>query len=164
MRRSSRSRWLSGIGAVVLIGGLALANYGSGVPPAEAKPGDGTGTDTQNWDTNISSAKRFTVLAAFGGAAVRDHNTGLVWEQAPDATVAIWGLATGYCVNKTVGGTRGWRLPSVVELASLIDPSLPAPYVPASVFIIGNFAGGHPGVLPAPYWSATSQFYDPAFA
>jgi hypothetical protein len=30
MMRSSRSKWISGIGAVVLIGGLVLANYGSG--------------------------------------------------------------------------------------------------------------------------------------
>jgi hypothetical protein len=34
----------------------------------------------------------------------------------------------------------------VAELASLIDPSLPAPFVPASVFT---------DVQPAHYWSAT---------
>jgi len=47
----------------------------------------------------------------------------------------------------SVGGMRGWRLPSVVELASLIDPSLPAPYVPAPMFT---------GVQQNSYWSATS--------
>jgi hypothetical protein len=41
---------------------------------------------TQNWDKNLPSASRFTVLANFGGAAVRDNNTGLVWEQAADGT------------------------------------------------------------------------------
>ena len=158
MRRSSRSKWVSGIGAVVLIGGLVLANYGSGVPPAEAKPGDG---DDFNWDTNNPSAKRFTVLAAFGGAAVRDNNTGLVWEQAPDTTPRKWQNfgtplgATNYCVNKTVGGTVGWRLPSVAELKSVQDPSLPAPFVPASVFT---------GVQSANYWSATTLADNPASA
>jgi hypothetical protein len=151
MRRSSRSKWVSGIGAVVLIGGLVLANYGSGVPPAEAKPGDG---DDFNWDTNNPSAKRFTVLAAFGGAAVRDNNTGLVWEQAPDTTPRKWQNfgtplgATNYCVNKTVGGTVGWRLPSVAELKSVQDPSLAATaFVPASVVT---------GVQFGFYWSATT--------
>ena len=89
-----------------------------------------------------------------------DQNTGLVWEQAPDATTRIWATATNYCVNKTVGGTRGWRLPSVVELASLIDPSLPAPFVPASAFTIG----GSPGVQSAFYWSASSGSVGPTGA
>ncbi|HEV8328277.1 MAG TPA: DUF1566 domain-containing protein [Nitrospiraceae bacterium] len=54
--------------------------------------------------------------------------------------------ATNYCVKKPVGGTRGWQLPSVAELASLIDPSLPAPFVPGNVFA---------GVQSSSYWSAT---------
>ena len=174
--RSSRSRWISGIGTVVLIGGLVLANYGGGVTPAEAhgdppKPnpfrqildkldeilaaitggGEG-GNHTLRWDTNNPSATRFTT--AFPGA-VLDKNTGLVWEQAPDTTAKFWGPATTDCVNKTVGGTRGWRLPSVVELASVQDPSLPSPFVPASVFT---------GVQSAYYWSATTKADSPAFA
>ena len=34
---------------------------------------------TQNWDKNLPSSSRFTVLADFGGAAVRDkqHRTGV---------------------------------------------------------------------------------------
>ena len=89
---------------------------------------------TQNWDKNLPSNSRFTVLAAFGGAAVRDNNTGLVWKQAPNATLRDWASATGDCVQKAVGGTFGWRLPSVVELKSVQDPSLPPPYVPNNVF------------------------------
>lgn len=46
------------------------------------------------------------------------------------------------------GGTRGWRLPSVAELASLIDPSLPAPFVPGTVFT---------EVQSADYWSASTD-------
>ena len=172
---SRSSRWVSAIGAVLVGGGLVIASYGSGVTPAAAAPpannpgnpfqaildkldqvlaaitgGAGAGNHTLRWDTNNPSASRFTT--AFPGA-VLDQNTGLVWEQAPDATTRIWATATNYCVNKTVGGTRGWRLPSVVELASLIDPSLPAPFVPASAFTIG----GSPGVQSAFYWSATTN-------
>lgn len=174
MIRSSRSRWLSGIGAVVLIGGLVLANYGSGGTPAEAagitlvnpfpiiieklnqilaklNAGGGEGNHTLRWDTNNPSASRFTT--AFPGA-VLDKNTGLVWEQAPDATGKAWATATLDCVNKTVGGTVGWRLPSVVELKSVQDPLLPAPFIPASVFT---------GVQAAGYWSATTNASSPLF-
>ena len=105
----------------------------------------GQGNHTLRWDTNNASATRFTT--AFTGA-VLDKNTGLVWEQAPDATPRNWATALEYCLNRDVGGTRGWRLPSVVELVSLIDPSLPAPFVPGTVFT----GVQSDGVL---YWSAT---------
>ena len=109
--------------------------------------GGEAGNYTTRWDSNKPSASRFTVLAEFGGAAVRDNNTGLVWEQTP-SMVFDWTSARFQCLNKAVpavGGTRGWRLPSVTELASLVDPSLGPPYVPP-VFtgVTGN------------YWSATS--------
>jgi hypothetical protein len=43
----------------------------------------------------------------------------------------------------------------VVELASLIDPSLPPPFVPKGVFT---------GVHPFAYWSATTWSNDPTRA
>jgi len=184
MRRSSRSKWLSGIGAVVLIGGLVLANSGSGVTPAAAAPAPpnpftviidklnqilalltgaaGQGNHTLRWDTNNPSATRFTT--AFPGA-VLDNNTGLVWEQAPDGTLRNWATATAYCVNKKVGDTVGWRLPSVVELKSVQDGSTGAvaPFVPASAFTLST-SNATPGVQSADYWSATTNAGNPAFA
>ena len=91
--------------------------------------------------------QRFVVLAAFANEAVLDKNTGLVWEQAPDATTWNWDLATSYCANKSVGGTVGWRLPSMIELKSVQDPSLAPPFVPGSVFT---------NVQSATFWSASS--------
>ena len=185
MMRSRWSKWLSGVGGVVLIGGLVLANYGGGVTPAEAhhsyqnpfkqilsklnlileklntpggasssSTGGGAGNQSLRWDTN-NPALRFTVLADFGGAAVRDNNTGLVWEQSP-STMPTWSEARLQCLNKAVpavGGTRGWRLPSVVELVSLIDPSLIMPSSGIPPIVPGVFTG----VQPATYWSATAN-------
>jgi hypothetical protein len=181
MMRDKRSKWLSGVGGAVLIGGLALATYGGEVTSAEAHnrpnhyqnpfrqimdklneilaklPNGGTGGGsaatspagnyTMRWDAKNPSTSRFTVLTDFGGAAVRDNNTGLVWEQSP-ATMATWTDARLQCINKPVGGTRGWRLPSVAELASLIDPTLPAPFVPAVFTGVEQMA---------PYWTATAN-------
>lgn len=178
MVRSSRSRWLSGIGAVVLIGGLVLANYGRGATPAEAtgtfvnpfpiiidklnqilaklSTSGGEGNHTLRWDQNLPAAKRFVLLAAFNNEAVLDKNTGLVWERVPDAADLVWTIQTFNCINKKVGGTRGWRLPSVAELVSLIDPLLPKPFVPADIF---------PDVPPLGlFWSATTHGEDHTLA
>ena len=120
MMRSKWSKWLSGVGGALLVGGLVLANYGGGVTPAEAhhryyqnpfkqilskldailkilnspntgggstpspSTGGGVGYQSLSWDThNQSAALRFTVLADFGNAAVKDNDTGLVWEKLP---------------------------------------------------------------------------------
>src|SRR5436309_3121868 len=88
------------VGAMVLSAGLALMTDRAGADP----PTKSGSTATENWDGNLPSASRFTVLTAFASAAVRDNNTGLVWEQAPDAANRTWGQATSYCVNKNVGG------------------------------------------------------------
>ena len=158
-----RNAWSSRIGMVTLVGvmvlsaGLVLPSNRALAEKDDKDRDSATGLSgvTQNWDKNLPSASRFTVLAAFGGAAVRDNNTGLVWEKAPDTTVRSWGDSTFYCINKNVGGTRGWRLPSVAELVSLIDPSLPAPFVPVSVFT---------GAQLDVYWSATTSADFPADA
>jgi hypothetical protein len=95
-----RHAWVSRVGIITLVGGLCLAGSGLGVTHAAATVPpvleDALASVTQNWDKNLPSASRFTVLAAFGGAAVRDNNTGLVWEKAPDTTVRSWGDSTFY--------------------------------------------------------------------
>ncbi len=172
------------LGALVL-GGVLVASVGGGVAPAGAAP-DTTSSiiigklnqilalltgaagqqnnHTLRWDTNNPSATRFTVLAAIPGA-VLDNNTGLVWEQAPDGTPRNWATATAYCVNKKVGDTVGWRLPSVVELKSVQDGATgaAAPFVPASAFTLST-SDTTPGVQSAFYWSATSNAEFPTFA
>jgi len=122
--------FVSGCGSGGGDGASALA---ASPPPADSLITTLQGL-TQNWDKNLPSSSRYTVLAAFNNEAVRDNNTGLVWEQAPDAVQRTWRSAKDYCLQKTVGGTAGWRLPSVVELMSVRDPSLPIPFVPGSVF------------------------------
>jgi hypothetical protein len=118
-------------------------------PPADAINSALQGV-TQNWDKNLPSSSRYTVLAAFNNQAVRDNNTGLVWEQTPDTATMNWATAQAHCAKRNTGGTQGWRLPSAIEVRSLLDYSLPAPFVPASVFSIQS---GY-------FWSGTSQVSD----
>lgn len=117
--------------------------------------GGGSATDlsgvTQNWDKVLPADTRFVILPAFNNAAVRDNETGLVWEKAPSLTSAAdWVQANSNCIDKSIANRKGWRLPSAVELATLIDMSQTNPTLPT----------GHPFTLPGTsFWSATT--YEP---
>ena len=92
-----------------------------------------------------------------GGAAVLDRETGLVWEQSPDTTGRNWYSALAYCYKKSLGNRKGWRLPTVEELTSLIDPTQIDLALPS----------GHPfsSNVDVPYhWSATTYAGDTAQA
>jgi hypothetical protein len=132
--------------AAVLLVALSFGHtIVSAAPPAKE---DSLLGITQNWDKVLPAAQRFTVLAGFNNEAVRDNQTGLVWEKSPATTTVVQNVATGTCINKTVGLQKGWRLPSIPELASLIDPSNSNPTLPT----------GHPflNVQPSLYWSAST--------
>ena len=108
----------------------------------------------QNWSRKLPSASRFTVLSDFGNAAVRDDETGLVWEKTLDTSEVSWADARAACADKDVGGRKGWRLPSISELASLVDPSMKT----GSTLPLNHpFANAHSEV----YWSATTMAGNP---
>lgn len=123
---------------------LSTADH-SGLPPAWDKvlPADDPGGACP------SNSSRFTCV--MGGLAVRDNETGLVWEQSPNTTLRSWSLTLNHCANRKTGERMGWRLPSAPELASLVDPNNPGgdPDLPP----------GHPfnNILLNDYWSATTN-------
>jgi hypothetical protein len=102
-----------------------------------------------SWGEPIQDPSRFVVLASYNNEAVYDQETGLVWELAPSTTVQTWANAQVGCTNKPVGNRKGWRLPTVQELGSLLDPTVPFPELPLP-------AGNPFTVLGAPYWSGTT--------
>lgn len=57
-----------------------------------------------------------------GDGTVRDSMTGLVWQQAAPALEMNLAAATTYCADLSLPGGP-WRLPSVLELLTLIDLS-----------------------------------------
>jgi len=120
---------------------------------------------TPSWDQSIpctaaTNCSRFVVLSNFDNAAVLDRETGLVWERSPSTAVYPWSsgstsLTAGYhcLLEVTLGGRIGWRLPTVNELASLVDKtSSSSPTLPP----------GHPfqnvlfGSAFDDYWTATT--------
>ena len=140
-------------GLCVLVGSLVTSGAGVSSVFADSSADPNPTTDvsqlTQNWDKKLPSASRFTILSAFGGAAVRDDETGLVWEKTLETNEVSWADARAACADKDVGGRKGWRLPSIFELASLMDLSMSTgPTLPL----------GHPftNVQLDVYWSATT--------
>lgn len=79
--------------------------------------------------------------------AALDRETGLVWEKSPGPGLSAWPESLYACANKFLGGRYGWRLPTIEELASLLDPFAGLPALPA----------GHPftNIQNNPYFSAT---------
>jgi hypothetical protein len=108
------------------------------------------------WGEPINTPDRFVVLASYNNQAVYDGETGIVWEQAPSGALQRWQDAQIYCGTKMVGNRFGWRLPTVQEQASLVDPTQTAPpFLPA----------GHPfSVSGLSYWTATTWGGNTAYA
>jgi len=98
--------------------------------------------------------------------AVLDLETGLVWEESPGdanrdgvvdaADARSWGNAHFTCIRTTTGGRQGWRLPTIHELMSLMDPG-------AGTFA-HRFSSVPPPSLAALYWTATTDVADPGKA
>jgi Protein of unknown function (DUF1566) len=130
----------------LLIGSAVMA------APAQAVESNGPYYANPAWDQKLPASTRFVVLLDWNKEAVLDRETGLVWERSPQTIVETWTVARFTCTNKTVGNRKGWRLPSIPELASLIDPTQSNPALPLL----------HPfNVLSANYWSATSDANGP---
>lgn len=88
---------------------------------------------TPSWDQTLPANVRFIVLANMESKAVLDRETGLVWERTPsEAAFAVFSEAEFFgCSPKTFGGRKGWRVPSVWELSTLIDSTQTNPPLPA---------------------------------
>jgi hypothetical protein len=54
------------------------------------------------------------------GGEVTDNYTGLVWQQAYSTSSMAWSAAAGYCAGLGLNG-HTWRVPSLNELASIVD-------------------------------------------
>ncbi|HKQ35870.1 MAG TPA: DUF1566 domain-containing protein [Nitrospiraceae bacterium] len=151
-----RQRLLTVTMGALVLGGLLEAGYGSADVKADAQgvPSELPGA-TQNRNKDLPAAQRFVILPTFTNDAVLDKATGLVWERSPQTTSARWSEGRRICIEKHVGGHKGWRLPSLEELSGLVDFSVAPPGL--------ALPPGHPflGIRSAVYWSSTRPGEDP---
>ena len=144
-----RKLWLRG--ALVLLSTIAAAT------PASAQTvSNGPYYATPSWDQTLPSSTRFIVLSNFNSEAVLDRETGLVWERSPVSALGIgWFDAVSACENLIVVNRLGWRLPSLQELTSLVDPTQRNPALPP-----GNPFEGIASFLGSIFWTATTVVTD----
>ena len=102
----------------------------------------------KSWDNQIDGSSRWKILSDFDDAAVLDKETGLVWEKDPISQQPVFANANFLCYARSIGGRRGWRLPMIFELMTLVDPSQTNPGLPP----------GHPfpNLTGTEFWSATT--------
>jgi len=105
---------------------------------------------------------RFAIFHPGTGAGINqdvvlDKETRLVWQRVPDTAKKSWDAAIVYSHTTAVAGRKGWRLPAIEELLSLVDPTRTNPTLPL----------GHPFSVQVDdfYWSSTlGSFQVPKFA
>ncbi len=138
---------------LVAAGVLALAAE----PAAAQAIAPGPYYATPSWDQTLPPNTRFIVLSNFNGEAVLDRETGLVWERSPVSLLGTdWFTAVSACERLIVANRLGWRLPSVQELTSLVDPTQGNPALPP-----GNPFGNIVGPFVSVYWTAATVETDP---
>lgn len=82
---------------------------------------------------------------------VWDLETGYVWERVPSQGVGAWDRAGRTCRFLKKGGRFGFRLPTIEELSTLIDPDESQPALPS----------GHPFEINiGRYWTSTTDTLD----
>ena len=90
----------------------------------------------------VAAADRFALLTSED--AVKDAQTGLVWQRDGTRKAVNFEDALNDCQQLTLGGRDNWRLPGVKELISLVDE---AHYKPSAFPIFKTSANL--------YWSST---------
>jgi hypothetical protein len=106
------------------------------------------------WHQKLPAAERFKLV--MDGEAVLDRETGLVWAKNAGIQVSEykrWWHAIHYTPDLSISDRKGWRVPDVEELSSLLDMSVTgSPKLPA----------GHPFInVKSWYWSSNPDIYNP---
>jgi len=168
MRNERRMIWVLGMIVAFLAGAVTLPGLmiaGDLNPPAAPGPTMKTldeippvwsqklPADDGDPVTGCGSSRFECVL---DGGAVLDKETGLVWEQFPVTLTYSWASACSHCYRREVDRRTGWRLPTIEELASLVDTTQSNPALPE----------GHPfeNVQSSYYWSSSTYADNPDFA
>jgi hypothetical protein len=90
-----------------------------------------------------------------GGSSPALQETGLVWDLRTNTSPPrSWSAAMEHCNRRLLGQRAGWRLPTLQELASLLDPTQDL-----------ALPSGHPflgvGAVPPVFWSASTKAETP---
>jgi hypothetical protein len=94
-----------------------------------------------------------------GDGTVTDNNTGLMWQKEDDENYYDWDHALGVCASLALGDYSAWRLPTIRELISIVDYSVPFPESSINMRFFPNSRPGRQGLT---YWSSTDVLPAPS--
>ncbi|MBF0121610.1 MAG: DUF1566 domain-containing protein [Desulfobacterales bacterium] len=96
------------------------------------------GQDAQHHDENSG----YTVV---GDGTVIDKSTNLMWEGNISRQYLTWEKATTYCDCLTTGGHTDWRMPSRLELVTIVNFGKNLPAIDTNIFGSSSYpvAAGH---------------------
>ncbi|MCX5904108.1 MAG: DUF1566 domain-containing protein [Proteobacteria bacterium] len=127
---------------------------------AIAGPVPDTG-QTQSYTYTFGEDSDYTInphsYTDIGNGVVRDNVTGLEWQQTTAPGTYTWQQALDYCNSLSLGGKDDWRLPTIKELSTLVDSSIPytGPTINTTYF---------PGTAASYYWSSTTYAANTTYA
>ena len=153
MRKPRKTILVLALVTTSLATGLFMSGLiGAGELEPPGPPGSSMKTLDQippTWSQVLPIHERFERV--MGGEAILDKETGLTWAANADLFGKLtWQNAIDSCADLSLGGRKGWRLPSREELASLVDPSQTSPAVPPGCdYYFRNVQSGG-------YWSSTT--------
>jgi hypothetical protein len=91
-----------------------------------------------------------------GNGTVTDNVTSLVWQKTTTADAYNWSVAAAYCASLSLAGETDWRVPSLIELVSLVDYGQSYPAINVTAFP-GTTSDAH-------YWSSSPSVDSPGNA
>ncbi len=144
-------------------GGLATGGAGGDGTAGSAGTGGsaggagGVGTVDRRWAQwpMPSPGNNPTTYDTGVAGVVTDTMTGLMWQQAVDSQSYVWSAAKTYCNDLTLAGYDDWRLPTRIELVSLIDVTRANPSIDTVAF---------PSTPNAFFWSSSPMVNDSTLA
>jgi Protein of unknown function (DUF1566) len=101
---------------------------------------------------------------------VTDNLTGLMWQQTVPTGTYTWSQAVAYCPTLNIAGHSDWRLPSRIELVSIVDfgvssgATINATYFPStpahSFWSSSPLAGVSSAAWVVPFFNGFADYFD----
>lgn len=121
-------------------GGTAALVAGAGGEPTEGVGGQAPDLANREWalwpmpnaaGSDLPHAAKYDTAKA---GVTLDRITGLTWETEPSDVDHKWADANALCEAATTGGYTDWRMPTRIELLSIVDFSKVQPAIDGAAF------------------------------
>ena len=109
--------------------GLTSNAYAAYASTAKVRCVRGNGAGETLMEQAVEPPNHYTIASG----EVTDNYTGLVWQQTFSASSMAWSGGAGYCSSLGLNG-HTWRMPSLNELATLVNEAKVSPAVNATAF------------------------------